>query len=181
MNAKLQIHANLNEACIALLKGKLEQFDTGNLEYFRLYDRTHQTRTKGLWGRCTYPNPKKNLGYRIRCCVSILPSKWPYRARLAIGTKQMVGAQWKWVWKNDCFHSQEEAFVWLAGHEAFHWLRHSRQIPGANYETQANRYGFTWLEEWRAMNPVNEPAQPKSLSSRMISPIDLGIRLLRLF
>jgi hypothetical protein len=41
------------------------------------------------------------------------------------------------VW-NRSFHfrslnrTMEEAFVWVAGHEAFHWLRHSRQITGAN-------------------------------------------------
>ena len=50
------------------------------------------------------------------------------------------------------------------GHEAFHWLRHSRQIPGANYETQANQYGFAWLDEWRkTMASPTNPPRPGSI------------------
>lgn len=59
------------------------------------------------------------------------------------------------MWREDRFQTKEEAFIWLAGHEAFHWLRHSRQIPGKNYETQANRYGFAWLDERRELNATS--------------------------
>jgi hypothetical protein len=150
---KLQIKAKLDERCEAFVQFKLQQFDTSNLEYFRLYDRTNQTATAGVWGRCTYPSRKKELGYRVRCCVSIMAGEFPYRAKHAIGTKPIDETHWEWIWRDDLFRSKEEAFVWLAGHEAFHWLRHSRQIPGANYETRANRYGFDWLDEWRKQNP----------------------------
>lgn len=146
---KLQIKANLSDRCVAFILGKLCQFNTGNLDYFRLYDRTTQTDRSGVWGRCTYPSPQKKLGYRVRCSVSIMAAEIPYPIKYAIGTKRIDETQWDWIWREDTFDSKEEAFIWLAGHEAFHWLRHSRQIPGANYETQANRYGFTWLDEWR--------------------------------
>jgi hypothetical protein len=59
---KLQVKANLSDRCVAFILGKLCQFNTGNLEYFRLYDRTTQTNRAGVWGRCTYPSPKKKLG-----------------------------------------------------------------------------------------------------------------------
>jgi hypothetical protein len=147
---KLQTHATLDERCIAFLQAKLSPFDADNLEYFRLYDRTGQTATAGVWGRCTFPNQKKKLGFRIRCCVSIMAMEFPYGAKYATGTRRIDATRWEWLWREDWFRTKEEAFVWLAGHEAFHWLRHSRQIPGANYETQANRYGFAWLDEWRA-------------------------------
>jgi hypothetical protein len=104
---------------------KLAQSGTSQLEYFRLYDRTGQTETQGVWGRCAFP----------------YPTRW------AIGTDDL---DWEWVWREATFRTREEAFVWIAGHHAVHWLRHSRQIPGRNYETQANRFGFAWLDEWRA-------------------------------
>jgi hypothetical protein len=146
---KLQVKAGLPAAWMTFLERKLAEFDQSKLEYFRLYDRTRQTATVGVWGRCTYPSRKQKLGYRIRCCVSIMDGAFPYPAKYAIGTERLSDGDWKWVWRADKFWSKAEAFVWVAGHEAFHWLRHSRQIPGANYETRANRYGFEWLDEWR--------------------------------
>ena len=48
---KLQVHAALGDQCVEFLRRKLAQFDTSKLEYFRLYDRTGQTSTHGVWGR----------------------------------------------------------------------------------------------------------------------------------
>ena len=153
---KLQIKANLSQACMAFLQHKLAQFNTSNLEYFRLYDRTNRTHKRRVWGRCTYPNRGKGFGFRIRCCVAIKAAQFPYPIKWAVGTLRLNAIDWEWVWRKDQFRSMEEAFVWLAGHEAFHWLRHSRQIPGANYETQANRSGFQWLDEWRTLAGTGE-------------------------
>lgn len=61
-NMKLQVQAALGVRCIEFLQRKLDQFDTGGLEYFRLYDRTSHTAKHGTWGRCTFPNRKKQLG-----------------------------------------------------------------------------------------------------------------------
>ena len=152
----LQIRAGLCPQCVSFLRQRLAPFNTIDLEYFRLYDRTNVTATKGVWGRCRYPNRNKKLGYRIRCCVSIAPGEFPYPAKFAVGTRRLDPRRWEWVWREDQFHTIEEAFVWIAGHEAFHWLRHSRQIPGRNHETQANQYGFAWLEEWRAVAAIAE-------------------------
>ena len=146
---KLQIKANLLPECVTFLERKLAPFDQSKLEYFRLYDRTHKTATVGVWGRCTYPNAKKGLGYRIRCCVAIMEGEFPYPAKYAIGTDRLDARRWNWIWRDERFWTKPEAFVWVAGHEAFHWLRHSRQIPGANYETRANRFAFEWLDAWR--------------------------------
>jgi hypothetical protein len=48
-----------------------------------------------------------------------------------------------------CYASAEEFAIMLAGHEVYHFLRDSRQIPGRNSEPSANRYGLSWLEEFR--------------------------------
>lgn len=151
---KLRVQARLNPRCVEFLRDKLAQFDTSQLEYFRLYDRTGKTVTYGVWGRCAFPNRKKGLGYRIRCSLSI--AKFPYPARWTIGSKPIDKTTWEWIWREDQFFTREEAFVWLAGHEAFHWLRHSQQIPGRNVETQANRHGYSWLDEWRKIATQDE-------------------------
>jgi len=152
----LQIKASLSPECVAFLRGRLARFDFRHLEYFRLYDRINASVTVGVWGRCKYPNRKKKLGYRIRCCVSITRSEFPYPAKWAVGTRQLDAKNWEWVWREDQLRTLEEAVAWIAGHEAFHWLRHSRQIPGRNHETQANRAGFAWLDEWREIAASSE-------------------------
>ena len=157
---KLQIHADIGVQCIEFLKRKLEAFDTTTLEYFRLYDRTGTTATHGIWGRCAFPNRIMRLGYRIRCSVSITRREFPHPVKWAIGTKQLGQDRWEWLWREDQVRTKEEAFVWIAGHEAFHWLRHSRQISGKNFETQANRFGFAWLDEWRVLRPEGERSPP---------------------
>jgi len=55
---KLQIKAVLDTACIEFLRRKLEGFDTRKLDYVHLYDRTSETSSHGVWGRCTYPDRK---------------------------------------------------------------------------------------------------------------------------
>lgn len=164
----LQIQAKLEVRCTAFLRRKLGMFDASSLDYFRLYDRTGRTETIGLWGRCAFPDRAKKLGYRIRCCVSIGPRRFPYPVKWAIGTKRTSQTQWQWVWREDRFQSKAEAFVWIAGHEAYHWLRHSRQIPGQNYETQANRYGCQWLDEWRSMTPEGDYQETAEATDRMV-------------
>jgi Zn-dependent peptidase ImmA (M78 family) len=44
--------------------------------------------------------------------------------------------------------------VWIAGHELFHFLRHTRQVEGIQRETRANRWGFKWLREFKAEREV---------------------------
>lgn len=149
-HTKLEVHAELAAPCVEFLRRKLEEFDTSKLEYFRLYDRTAWSARQGTWGCCTFPNREKGLGYRIRCSVSISTGQFPYPMKHAIGTRRIDERKWEWIWRDDEYETLEEAFVWLSGHEAFHWLRHSRQIPGQNYETQANRYGCAWLGAWRS-------------------------------
>ncbi len=148
---KLRVSATLAVSCIEFFQRKLDRFDTSRLEYFRLYARAGQSKRTGTWGRCTFPNNTKELGYRIRCCVSLAPGNLPYPVKHAIGTRRIDEKQWEWAWRKARYSTLEEAFVWLCGREAFHWLRHSRQIPGQNYEPQANRYGFAWLDEWREL------------------------------
>ena len=43
----------------------------------------------------------------------------------------------------------DEAIVWIVGHEAFHWLRRTRQIPGRNTEIEADQFADEQLQAFR--------------------------------
>jgi len=42
-----------------------------------------------------------------------------------------------------------EATVWIVAHEAFHWLRMTRQISGRNTEIEADAFADKMLDEFR--------------------------------
>lgn len=73
---------------------------------------------------------------------------WPYTSAFHVDTWD-DGNLWGYVSKTIRFASAIEAAVFLAGHESYHFLRHSRQVPGKNTQVQANRFGLKWLEEFR--------------------------------
>lgn len=51
---------------------------------------------------------------------------------------------WFRVLDHTTVHSRDEAVVWIVGHESWHWLRRSQQVPGRNDEIQADAFG-DWL------------------------------------
>lgn len=59
------------------------------------------------------------------------------------------GRQWIRLIRNITL-TIDEAIVAIVAHEGFHFLRHSRQIGGKNFETVADRFMLAKVEEWRA-------------------------------
>ena len=58
-----------------------------------------------------------------------------------------------WVQKNfrdEVFENENEAMVFLLGHELFHYLRKTKQIGGRNTQAQGNVFGFDMLDVYRA-------------------------------
>jgi len=47
--------------------------------------------------------------------------------------------------------SQEEALVWIFGHEFFHYLTYTEQIDKPDTENNADEYGNFLLEHWRSL------------------------------
>ena len=153
---KYQIKADLCPQCAAFLSEKFPRIEFRHLQYIRVCDSTKSFVTAGVWGSCSYPSKKANVDYRLCFCVSLSSSDFPYPAKFAIGTRRFDAMRWEWFWRDDQFHTLEEAFVWIAGHEAFHGLPQTHQSQGRNCETQANRFGFTWLDEWRARSATSK-------------------------
>lgn len=152
-------------AAIPWGKAWLEAFDLGQLEWVRIDNGRGQY--EGVYGRCWFPDEGK--GFRISCQV---PGPYPmkqrtylkpvYRqpdgsweskpkgARVAQHWEAEGGREWLTVYRNVPIQDQDEAIVWIIGHEAFHFLRKTRQIRGRNVEWQADAFGCDLLERWRA-------------------------------
>lgn len=79
--------------------------------------------------------------------------RYPRRAAYGIGSQTLDRpskgrAPYKLLWWEDRFESPDDLLVFVAGHEAWHFLCHSGQRRG-DFETRANCHGFLWLAEFR--------------------------------
>ena len=132
----------------SFVRAKLRGFDLSRLDRFRIMANRGTSRYHGI---CMFPF--NGLGYRVRVSVRMNQS-FPYRERKAVSTWRKGagtgGVVWGYSFREVVFADVHELAVFVAGHEAFHFLRQSRQIPGRQSETQANAYGIDWLERWRA-------------------------------
>jgi len=145
----------LDEA-VEFIYSQIQHWDTSKIDWFKCLPLNKRV---PLHGRCTYPKrirkgSRKFLHqYQIRCSVNVREDYWPRRFGWFIGTKTVKlgsgGSAWTWIEEEVVYHSAVEALIWVAGHECYHWLRHSRQIPGKNTQCQANKFGLNWLYRFR--------------------------------
>jgi len=131
---------------------QLKGFDLSMLDWFRL----GITRINPFSGHCQHPKRIKKgshqfaHGYRITASVHPERTRYPWTEQVAIGTEQHDDGRFFTYIKTPVeYATAEESLIHVVGHEAFHFLRHSKQIPGRNTEPSANRYGIEWLAEWR--------------------------------
>ncbi|HEX8633083.1 MAG TPA: hypothetical protein VF703_02915 [Pyrinomonadaceae bacterium] len=135
------------------------RYDTSELSSIRIG--RGRGRARGVYGRCWYPTAEKP-GYRISCQLpgpfpSRIPTRQPPIYRRADGgwpplptgctegvscraEKDGVVREWKRVIGYTEARTSGEGLVWIVAHEAFHFLRHSRQISGRNTEIEADRF-----------------------------------------
>jgi hypothetical protein len=59
--------------------------------------------------------------------------------------------EWKRLYRLLSLRDQDEALVWIIAHEAFHYLRRTRQIDGKNVEIEADRYAEEVLRAFQAL------------------------------
>jgi len=146
----------------------LDGYDLSQLDWVRID--TGRGRYEGAYGRCWFPEGEK--AYRISCQV---PGPFPaeqriylrpvYRradgsweprpkgARVSQHWASAEGREWLSVYRKILLDDRNEAIVWMIGHEAFHFLRRTRQVSGRNVEWQADAFACDLLEKWRAERP----------------------------
>lgn len=117
--------------------------------------------------------PRNGSGYRINCNVSrhaaypiyqlmrVSPlyrnpdGTWPevpeahkIGARyVAIRNGEMV--QWRRLYRPLELRNEDEVLVFLVAHEAFHYLRKTRQVGGRHGEIEADAFALRMLEHYR--------------------------------
>lgn len=139
----------------------------------------------GEWkgGTCYYPT-KDLPTYRITCSVKgpfpamVRTRKSPLYAREdgtyppapeglvpgreILSPRHRKGKTRRWIrlYGMTSLGTLDEAIVWIVAHEAFHFLRRTRQITGKNTEIDADRYAdaallhyqqgwpLEWMREW---------------------------------
>ncbi len=155
------------------------RYDTSLVEWLHLNQ--GQRRYQGVYGRCFYPTKTRPM-FRISC---FLPGPFP----CDITTRQKPlyaqpdgtfpappsgfrrgvlcydprsGRKWYRLIGATRVRNLDEAVVWIVAHEAFHFLRFTRQIPGRNNEIEADRFADRQLELFRTaawgMAPIGQAA-----------------------
>lgn len=147
----------------------LAPFSTSRLDWIRID--TGRGRLTGAYGRCWYPSGQGQnaKGYRISVQV---PGPFPYwHRRYTKPLYRRADGSWPPVpsgcekagWRRDERTGREwirlttryempnrvEAVVHVLAHEFFHFLRHSRQVPGRNGENEADQFALAAVDGFR--------------------------------
>ena len=118
--------------------------------------------------------PRDGGGYRINCNVSghaaypiyqrirVSPlyrnpdGTWPKAPEGHLVGDRYVAArsnggsvQWKRLYRPLELGSEDEVLVFLVAHEAFHYLRKTRQVEGRHGEIEADAFALKMLEHYR--------------------------------
>lgn len=146
------------------------RYDTSELASIRIGN--GRGRAVGVYGRCWYPTAESPR-YRISCQLPgpfpcRIPTRQPPVYRQADGSwpplpdgctegllcraeKDGVVREWKRVIGYTEVRTRGEGLVWIVAHEAFHFLRHTRQIEGRNTEIDADRFADEQLHLLRRL------------------------------
>jgi len=152
---------------LAWVKQFIAGYDLSLLESICI-ERGRSKRAVGVYGKCFFPTPARPK-YRIHCVV---PGPFPCQIHIRKPPLYMdeegrfpptppgcrrgvrcidrrTGRQWYRIVGYTALQDADEAVVWIFAHEAFHFLRRTKQIPGRNNEIQADAYGDAMLETFR--------------------------------
>jgi hypothetical protein len=66
-----------------------------------------------------------------------------------VATRNGKSVQWKRLYRPLELRSEEEVLVFLVAHEAFHYLRKTKQVEGRHGEIEADAFALKMLEQYR--------------------------------
>jgi hypothetical protein len=164
------------------VREQLETYDWSKVDWITV--RRGRSKVAAFRGVCK--SPRKGDGrYRINCNVSkharypitqfmrVSPlyrdpnGKWPevpeghkVGDRYA-SIRNGKSVQWKRLYRPLELRSEDEVLVFLVAHEAFHYLRKTRQVEGRHGEIEADAFALKILEQYRSgSNTTVPPATP---------------------
>jgi hypothetical protein len=181
------IHSEVKSETVALefCRELANDFATTALAWVRID--LGRGRHTGAYGRCWYPAGKgsSRKGYRISVQV---PGPFPYVHRryvrplyqnldgtwppIPLGSRPAgycesmrngVVKRWQRLTTEYVFETRAIGIVHVFGHEMFHFLRHSRQIPGRNGENEADQFALSIETTFRERLDEHDRVRPTSL------------------
>ena len=152
-----------------LVHEQLEAYDWSRADWISV--RRGRSEKYAFRGVCKAP--RNGSGYRINCNVSkhaaypiyqfmrLSPlyrnhdGTWPevpegleVGDRYA-GTRNGASVEWRRLYRPLELRSEDEVLVFLVAHEAFHYLRKTRQVEGRHGEIEADAFALKMLEQYR--------------------------------
>src|SRR4051794_25813600 len=151
------------------VREQLEAYDWSRVDWITV--RRGRSERYAFRGVCK--SPWKGHGYRINCNVSLhatypitqfmrvsplyrqLDGTWPEVPESHKVGDQYVASrngkrvQWKRLYRPLELRSENEVLVFLVAHEAFHYLRKTRQVAGRHGEIEADAFALRILEQYR--------------------------------
>ena len=151
------------------VREQLEAYDWSKVDWITV--RRGRSERYAFRGVCK--SPSKGHGYRINCNVSwhtpypvnqfmrVSPlyrnpdGTWPeapegYKVGdHYVATRNGRSVQWRRLYRPLKLGSEDEVLVFLVAHEAFHYLRRTRQVAKRHGEIEADAFALRILEQYR--------------------------------
>jgi hypothetical protein len=148
---------------------RLGAYDWSKVDWITV--RRGRSERYALRGVCKFPS--KGRGYRINCNVSrhtpypiiqfmrVSPlycnpdGTWPEVPEAHkvgdhyVASRNGKNVQWRRVCRPLELRSEDEVLVFLLAHEAFHYLRKTKQVPGRHGEIETDAFALKILEQYR--------------------------------
>src|SRR3712207_1832566 len=101
----------------------------------------------------------------LYCCSD---GTWPevpegYKAGVLYVAARSNGesVQWKRLYRPLELRSEDEVLVFLVAHEAFHYLRKTRQVEGRHGEIEADAFALKMLERYHDVSSIAMPTDAR--------------------
>jgi hypothetical protein len=151
------------------IRERLEAYDWSKTDWFSV--RRGRSERYAFRGVCKAP--RNGSGYRINCNVSKHASypihqllrvsplyrypdgMWPevpegYKVGdRYVAIRKGESVQWRRLYRPLELSSEDEVLVFLVAHEAFHYLRKTKQVEGRHGEIEADAFALKMLERYR--------------------------------
>lgn len=131
-------------------------FTPGSKRYYGVYGRIHLATKKRPTFRISCQMPGPFPCYVVTRKPPLYPRADGVFPRAPRGCRRgdhmydpRTGREWIRVIGRTQVKTPDEGLVWIFAHEAFHYLRVTRQVPGRNTEIEADRFADDRLADYR--------------------------------
>jgi hypothetical protein len=84
-----------------------------------------------------------------------------------VSNRNGKSAQWKRLYHPLDLKSEDEVLMFLVAHEAFRYLRRTKQVPGRHGEIEADAFTLETLEQYRDGPKQSHPTSLNHLAERV--------------